>query len=135
LHRFGAISLALLCSISTCLQAASGFGTVLYSIGQPTDEEQLYLEFINRSRANPPPEGVRLASTTDPYVLAAYEYFIVNRTWGLPLIRSVSSSLPVIQLASQPTLLGNQIQIDFNVTNYRSGMTFQLWKASSPGGP
>ena len=108
---------------------------MLYSIGQPTDEEQLYLEFINRSRANPPPEGVRLASTTDPYVLAAYEYFIVNRTWGLPLIRSVSSSLPVIQLASQPTLLGNQIQIDFNVTNYRSGMTFQLWKASSPGGP
>src|SRR4030095_3153797 len=33
-----------------------GNGGTLWSIGQPTDEEQLYLEFINRSRANPPAE-------------------------------------------------------------------------------
>src|SRR6266850_1264968 len=58
----------------------SGFGSTLYSIGQPTDEEQQYLEYINRSRANPTAEGVRLANTTDPDVLAAYTYFNVNLT-------------------------------------------------------
>src|SRR5215208_4318672 len=41
-------------------------GNLQYSIGQPTDEEQLYLEFINRARANPPAEGARLAATADP---------------------------------------------------------------------
>src|SRR5688572_1754381 len=35
-------------------------GPTRYSIGDPTDEEQLYLEHINRSRSNPPAEGVRL---------------------------------------------------------------------------
>jgi hypothetical protein len=53
-------------------------GPTLYSIGQPTADEQLYLEYINRSRANPPAEGVRLATTTDPDVLAAYAYFSVD---------------------------------------------------------
>ncbi|PYJ93302.1 MAG: hypothetical protein DME23_26290 [Verrucomicrobia bacterium] len=55
-------------------------GPTLYSIGDPTDEEQLYLEYINRSRADPPAEGVRLANTTDPDVLSAYTYFMVNLT-------------------------------------------------------
>jgi hypothetical protein len=53
-------------------------GPTLYSIGQPTPEEQLYLEFINRSRAAPPAEGARLAVTTDPDVLSAYTYFNVD---------------------------------------------------------
>src|SRR4051794_30249049 len=47
-------------------------GSTLYSIGQPTDEEQLYLEFLNRMRANPTAEGQRLAATTDSDVLSAY---------------------------------------------------------------
>lgn len=55
-------------------------GLVLYSTGQPTDEEQLYLEYINRSRANPPVEGARLAATTDADVLAAYAAWNVNLT-------------------------------------------------------
>ncbi|PYL00318.1 MAG: hypothetical protein DME19_05400 [Verrucomicrobia bacterium] len=55
-------------------------GPSLYSIGDPTDEEQLYLEYINRSRANPSAEGVRLANTTDPDVLSAYAYFSVDLT-------------------------------------------------------
>ena len=37
--------------------------TVQYSIGDPTDEEQLYLELLNRTRANPVGEGVRLSNT------------------------------------------------------------------------
>ena len=34
----------------------------LYSIGDPTNEEQYYLELINRARANPTAEGLRLAT-------------------------------------------------------------------------
>jgi Cysteine-rich secretory protein family/SdrD B-like domain len=50
----------------------------LYSIGDPTNEEQYYLELINRARANPTAEGIRLALTTDPNVLSAYTAFGVN---------------------------------------------------------
>jgi hypothetical protein len=50
----------------------------LYSIGDPTNEEQQYLELINRARANPVAEGLRLATTTDPNVLGAYAAFGVN---------------------------------------------------------
>jgi Cysteine-rich secretory protein family/SdrD B-like domain len=50
----------------------------LYSIGDPTNEEQYYLELINRARANPTAEGVRLALTTDANVLSAYGAFGVN---------------------------------------------------------
>jgi uncharacterized protein YkwD len=50
----------------------------LYSIGNPTNEEQYYLELINRARANPLAEGVRLATTTDQNVLSAYGSFGVN---------------------------------------------------------
>ena len=47
-------------------------GLTFYDFGNPTAEEQLYLELINRARANPPAEGARLAATTDPDVLSAY---------------------------------------------------------------
>ena len=50
----------------------------LYSIGDPIDEEQLYLEYINRARANPPAEGQRLINATDPDVVGAYNFFQVD---------------------------------------------------------
>ncbi|MCX7937681.1 MAG: CAP domain-containing protein [Chlorobi bacterium] len=50
----------------------------LYSHGDPTPEEQLLLEYINRARANPPAEGERLATTTDPDVVASYQYFGID---------------------------------------------------------
>jgi hypothetical protein len=53
-------------------------GSTPYSIGNPTDEEQLYLEFINRARGNPPHEGWIFATTSDPDVLGAYVYFGVD---------------------------------------------------------
>ncbi|HYF36207.1 MAG TPA: CAP domain-containing protein, partial [Prosthecobacter sp.] len=63
----------------------------LYSIGQPTDEEQYYLELINRARANPTAEGVRLAATTDPDVTGAYDAFNVD----LNLMKNEFSALAV----------------------------------------
>ena len=51
---------------------------VAYEIGDPTDAEQLYLELMNRSRANPTAEGVRLAESTDPTIQSALKYFSVD---------------------------------------------------------
>src|SRR3954466_11065024 len=45
--------------------------STVYSIGDPTPEEQLYLEDINRARANPPVEGLFLSRATDPEILSA----------------------------------------------------------------
>jgi uncharacterized protein YkwD len=66
------------------IQSSIGFtaedpsNPALYSIGNPTNEEQYYLELINRARATPPAEGVRLATTTDQNILGAYNSFGVN---------------------------------------------------------
>lgn len=53
-------------------------GQSLYSIGSPTDEEQYYVELINRARSNPAAEGLRLANTSDPDVLSAISSFGVD---------------------------------------------------------
>lgn len=73
-----------------------------YSIGQPTNEEQYYLELINRARANPPAEGIRLATTTDTNVLSAYAAFGVN----LVLMQTqFAAILPAPPLSMNATLL------------------------------
>ncbi len=63
---------------SESIAVASPTAPQLYSIGNPTNEEQLYLEDINRARANPTAEGQRLAATNDPDVVGAYRAFAVN---------------------------------------------------------
>lgn len=65
--------------------------TALWSIGTPSDQEQLYLELINRARANPTAEGVRLAAIQSPEILTYYNYFNVN----LNTMKSEMSALPV----------------------------------------
>ena len=50
----------------------------VYSIGQPTAEEQYYVELINRARANPKAEGERLAATKSPEVTSSLRYFGVD---------------------------------------------------------
>jgi hypothetical protein len=62
----------------------------LYSIGEPTNEEQYYLELINRARANPIAEGIRLATTTDSNVVSTYSWFGVN----LVLMQSQLAAIP-----------------------------------------
>jgi uncharacterized protein YkwD len=71
----------------------SGVGPTLYSIGNPTDDEQLYLELINRARANPAAEGWRLAHLTDPGVVSAINQFSVN----LQVMTNEFNALPVGQ--------------------------------------
>ncbi|MDQ6654651.1 MAG: CAP domain-containing protein [Verrucomicrobiota bacterium] len=65
---------------------------MLYSIGEPTNEEQAYLEMVNRARANPAAEGALLAATTDTDVRRAYQSFGVN----LALMQTQMSALPAL---------------------------------------
>jgi uncharacterized protein YkwD len=62
------------------IQLGTAFTKRLYSIGDPTGDEQYYLEMINRARADANAEAQRLANTTDPDVLAAVNYFGVDLT-------------------------------------------------------
>ncbi|MDP3851353.1 MAG: CAP domain-containing protein [Luteolibacter sp.] len=70
--------------------ALPGQGQALYDFGNLGPEEQFYLELINRARANPSAEGARLAATSDPEILTAYQFFKVN----LNTMRSEFNSLP-----------------------------------------
>ncbi|MDO8348602.1 MAG: CAP domain-containing protein, partial [Planctomycetota bacterium] len=63
---------------SSSPRAAGLAAGAAYSIGEPTDEEQLYVEFINRSRAQPQAEAALFVATTDPEVLNAYRFFSVD---------------------------------------------------------
>jgi hypothetical protein len=84
------------------LLTATAPGQTPYDFGNPTAEEQLYMEFINRARANPPAEGARLAATTDPNVLSAISQYGVN----LALMQSEFNAIPVAPpLASHASLL------------------------------
>jgi len=66
-----------------------------YFFGNPTADEQFYIELINRARANPPAEGARLAATTDPNVLAAYAYFGVNLTLMQSEFNAIAAAPPL----------------------------------------
>ena len=66
-----------------------------YSIGEPTDEEQAYLEFINRARANPAAEGLRWQAATDPDVLSNYGYFQVNLALLVSQLAAVAPAPPL----------------------------------------
>ncbi len=54
--------------------------------------------------------------------------------WGPSLEVAATPAPPLLRFASEPVLQGGQIQMDFTVSNYRSGMTFQLYKATAPNG-
>ncbi len=71
----------------------------LYSDGNPTAEEQYLLELINRARANPDSEGIRLSNTNDPDVSNSY------RQWGDPKRSQVLSDFQ--SYPSRPPLAFN----------------------------
>ena len=68
--------------------ALLGFGILLisaaeaesrrYSIGNPSNEEQVYIELINRLRSDPAGEAGRLATTTNPDILQSFRQFGVD---------------------------------------------------------
>lgn len=97
--------------------------TTAYSIGQPTDEEQLYLEFINRARADPKAEGLLMAASTDPGVVAAYTQYGVNLT----LMKSEFAALSVRPPLAMNPLLTNAARLH---TQYQFDQALQTHDSS-----
>ena len=60
------------------IQLVSNFVKSQYSIGNPSNQEQWALEYVNRARANASAEADRLASETDPNILQAYSQYGVT---------------------------------------------------------
>jgi hypothetical protein len=54
--------------------------------------------------------------------------------WGPVFRTSAAIPPPVLTVVTKPVVASGQVQAEFIVANYRSGMTFELWKTSSPGG-
>ena len=88
--KLTAVAMFIAAAMPWGMPSAEAAETALWSIGSPTGQEQLYLELINRARASPSAEGVRLATTTDADVLAHYSGFGVN----LLLLQTELSLLP-----------------------------------------
>ncbi len=70
-------------------------GPSVYSIGDPTDEEQFYVELLNRARANPQAEAARYAASADPDVLNAYHFFSVDLSLMLSQFSVIAAAPPV----------------------------------------
>jgi uncharacterized protein YkwD len=70
-------------------------GPTLYSVGDPADEEQLYLEYINRARAHPAAEGQLLALTTDAEVRSAITQFGVDLGMLVSEFIAIQSAAPL----------------------------------------
>ncbi len=61
------------------IQIGSAFSKEEYtSFGEPSDDEQLYLEYINRARASATAEATRLGNESDPLVTNAYSNFNIT---------------------------------------------------------
>ncbi len=91
-------------AVFLALAAATGLAGpagIPYSIGSPTAKEQLYVELINRARANPTAEGIRFAglASTQPDIAAAYGYFSVN-------LATMQAEFVSGSAAGKPTLNG-----------------------------
>jgi uncharacterized protein YkwD len=77
------------------LSGSSLAAQTLYSIGDPTDDEQQYVEYINRARANPNAEAQRMKNITDANVLSAYSYFGVDLNLMVSQFASLSVAPPL----------------------------------------
>ncbi|MES2924739.1 MAG: CAP domain-containing protein [Verrucomicrobiota bacterium] len=118
------LSRLLLALVGLATLASLCQGQTLYNFGNPTAEEQLYVELINRARANPPAEGARLAATTDPDVTSAYSYFSVNLAMMQTEFNAIPALPPLAPNASLTTaarghsawMLANAVQ-SHNETN------------------
>lgn len=70
--------------------------------GDPTTNEILMLEYINRARADANAESARLAATSDPDVASAVSYFGVNKTM-------MSSQFAALTQTTQPLAMNSRL--------------------------
>lgn len=81
-----------------------------YSHGDPTDEEQLYLEFINRARANVDEEVARLVNSDDEQVLSSIDFFNVD----LDLMAQQFEDMIAEGHGNMPPTTNTQMPLAFN---------------------
>lgn len=60
------------------IQIGDQYQKIQWSVGDPSPDAQLYLEYIDRSRADAFVEAQRLRNETNPDVLSAYSFFGIN---------------------------------------------------------
>ncbi|MBI1841593.1 MAG: hypothetical protein HYR88_12170 [Verrucomicrobia bacterium] len=89
-------------SAGSAAQLQGAGDPTLYDCGDPTDLEQQCLELINRARANPMAEALRLAFPTDADVLRAYAAFNVDTNL---LVAQFALIQPAQPLAFSPILI------------------------------
>ncbi|NBD38098.1 MAG: hypothetical protein GVY10_05980, partial [Verrucomicrobia bacterium] len=77
--------------------------STLYSIGQPTPEEQLFVELINRARADAAAEAQRLKNTDDSDVLRAIDRFNVDLDEMVEQFATLEQTVPPLAINSQLT--------------------------------
>jgi hypothetical protein len=106
------------------LTSVKASGLPLYQFGNPTADEQAYIELINQARTNPAAEGARLATATAPDILAAYAQYKVNLVVLQNEFNAISAAPPLAPNAALTTaarghsqwMLNNAIQ-SHNETN------------------
>jgi hypothetical protein len=80
----------------------------LYNSGDPSVDEQYYLELLNAARMNPPVAGVEISNTTDPDVSSEFNYWATqdaNEPTRLTIKRDLASYQPKQPLAMNASLL------------------------------
>ncbi|MEI6675049.1 MAG: MBG domain-containing protein [Verrucomicrobiota bacterium] len=80
--------------------AAACHGQSAYNFGNPSADEQLYIECINRARANPAAEGARLAASTDLDVTRAYSQYAVDLALMQTEFNAIAAAPPLAPNAS-----------------------------------
>jgi uncharacterized protein YkwD len=104
---------------------AAPAGPLLYSIGDPTDEEQYFLELLNYSRLNPAAQGVALATQSGPDVTNTLAYYKIDPQ-ALATSFSTIPPAPPLSFAAELTtaarghsryMLSNVVQTHFEGTN------------------
>jgi uncharacterized protein YkwD len=74
-----------------------------YLIGDPTDDEQLFVERINRARADASDEGLRQANTDDPDIVGAIDQFGVDLVEMLAQFAALEDHLPPLSINTHLT--------------------------------
>ena len=91
---FGA-GIILISGVLPCLYALNQ-----YSIGEPTDEQQLMLELINRARADAMAEAQRLVkiARTDPDIKYVVDYYSINLAEMVKQFSTLEQHLPPLSM-------------------------------------
>jgi hypothetical protein len=96
----------------TASAATAAAAENLFSIGDPTDDEQMYLELINRARANPPAEANRIIGLNDIFVQNALA--LVDTNVLLAQFSSIPATAPLSFSANLSVAARSQAQYQFD---------------------